>query len=139
MENELSQQNVIATGDPAISDVDILSQPDALRAIDVMRKHGWLSISMKSFDKVLGQDPTHPAYARLKEEARFGGKTGLLLYAILSGFFGMLFLITIMHQGMPATVFVMWIALAIAGGLVWRNHPGLFAAGGLKKMMEDRE
>lgn len=104
-----------------------LRHPAAITAFRLARKMGWLSVDHPSLDALFAAEPNHPLKAELLSDAQTGGALGMLQYVVLSVFFGLAFLVTIMlpTKEMPPMLFVLWGAIAVCAGLLAKKYPQL--------------
>lgn len=110
----------IATADELAS----LKTPDALAALGVLHRQGWLTADVPKVTAFFQNDPQHPAAAQLLEEAQYGGTAGVMTAVLLFVFaLGALIQVSVAHK-MNLSVFVLWGALGVATALLVRQHPG---------------
>lgn len=103
-----------------------LSDPASLAALDIIKRAGWLAVDAQALEKFFKDDLNHPAKLLLDNEARQGGKFAALQVAVLLSFTVFAILISSFQQTLSPTVFVLWGALGVCAGLLAAKYPARF-------------
>lgn len=111
-------------------ELEVLRSESALSALTAAATARMLSADLPHIQQLFADEPTHPAAAILTEVAHSGGRVGTIY---LVGFVAALtaaVTATAFSPEMPASLFIGWVVLGLAGGHIAKNNPGLF---GLKR------
>ncbi|MEX3983626.1 hypothetical protein AB4Y45_32110 [Paraburkholderia sp. EG287A] len=110
----------IATAD----ELATLKTPDALAALGILHRQGWLTADAPKVNAFFQNDPSHPAAAQMLAEAQYGGTAGVLTAILIFVFaIGALIQVSVAHK-MSLSLFVLWGALGVTTALLVRQHPG---------------